>query len=160
MTQVTSVSVYIADCTSVIAELDWDDAADRDQFYSGLKKHVKDRKGGEANGTGATIRLGPANRFAVHGKGNGDRNLGNSNRQFRCAMSPTNQEKPATPCSNSGPGPMQLDALIGDVAGAQGARLRKERTRLGLCWQCGEKGNLHRDRPRDLNSQAKNAGRQ
>ncbi|KAK9363483.1 hypothetical protein V1504DRAFT_445015 [Lipomyces starkeyi] len=86
--------------------------------YSGLKKHVKDEIGKVGKPTGLNdlyelaLRIDSLYVERELEKRFDERNNGNSNRRFRYAMSPTNNENAAISSSNQGPEPMQIRVQI------------------------------------------------
>jgi hypothetical protein len=124
--QKTSVSLYTAQFVSLASHLGWNDKALCDQYYAGLKDHVKD----EISRTGKPATLEHMQQLALRTDG----------RYMERQLEKGRTFTPTITTNTAGPEPMQLDAA--KVNGRIDQQERDRRTRLGLCFICAEKGHL------------------
>ena len=125
--QLTSVAVYASEFQGFAADLEWNDAALRSQFYLGLKDIVKERLTyeGSARTTLAQLIKAAKDMDERIQELRQDRNYDFGN--FR-------RSPKATDRNSYGTVPMELDS----AEAIPGGRNREERR----CYRCGRKGHL------------------
>lgn len=128
--QTTSVSIYASDFHGYSADLEWNDAALRSQFYLGLKDGVKT----ELYRTGQTATLAQMVKAAIEI----DDRLQDLKQDRLMYYGPARVDSKATNRDPYGPRPMELDNM------EQGRGRSRKRSEI-RCYACQQKGHIARN---------------